>query len=74
MNNDTLKNKTLLVIIVTLLTMFLEIGFGILSGSMSLTADGVHMATHVFALSITYAVCHIIYNKNPYNYSYKKYI
>lgn len=60
MNNDTLKNKTLLVIIVTLLTMFLEIGFGILSGSMSLTADGVHMATHVFALSITYAVCHII--------------
>ena len=60
MNNNTLKNKTLLVIIVTLLTMFSEIGFGIISGSMALTADGFHMATHALALSITFAVCHII--------------
>ena len=29
MDNEILKNKTLLVIIVTLLTMFAEIGFGI---------------------------------------------
>ena len=33
MNNDTLKNKTFLVIIVTLLTMFLEIGCGNLDES-----------------------------------------
>ena len=60
MDNKTLKNKTLLVILVTIVTMFLEIGYGIISGSMALTADGFHMATHVLALSITFAVCHIV--------------
>ena len=48
MDNKTLKNKTLLVILVTIATMCLEIGYGF------------HMATHVLALSITYAVCHIV--------------
>ena len=60
MDNKTLKNKTLLVILITLITMFLEIGYGIISKSMALTADGFHMATHILALSITFAVCHII--------------
>ncbi len=60
MNNETLKNKTLLVIIITLITMILEITFGLISGSMALTADGLHMATHALALGITFAVCHII--------------
>lgn len=60
MDNSTLKNKTLLVIVVTLITMVLEISFGIISKSMALTADGFHMATHVIALSITFLVCHII--------------
>lgn len=59
MDNNTLKKKTLLVIVVTLITMILEIGFGIISKSMALTADGFHMATHVLALSITFVVCHI---------------
>lgn len=60
MDNVTLKNKTLMVIIVTIVTMILEIFYGILSKSMALTADGFHMATHVLALSITFAVCHIV--------------
>ncbi|MBQ8870673.1 MAG: cation transporter [Alphaproteobacteria bacterium] len=60
MDNTTLKNKTLSVILVTIVTMFLEIGYGIISHSMALTADGFHMATHVLALSITYMVCHIV--------------
>ncbi|MBQ7304306.1 MAG: cation transporter [Alphaproteobacteria bacterium] len=60
MDNKTLKNKTLLVIIVTLVTMALEICFGIMSKSMALTADGFHMATHALALSITFVVCHIV--------------
>lgn len=60
MNNETLKNKTLLVIVVTLLTMAAEIFFGIFTGSMALTADGFHMGTHALALSITFLVCHIV--------------
>lgn len=60
MDNNVLKNKTLLVIIVTLITMIAEISFGILTGSMALTADGFHMGTHALALSITFAVCQVI--------------
>ena len=60
MDNNVLKNKTLLVIIVTLLTMVAEIAFGIITNSMALTADGFHMGTHAFALSITFAVCVVV--------------
>ena len=48
------ENKTLLVIILTLITMAAEIGFGYLTNSMALLADGWHMGTHAFALSITF--------------------
>lgn len=60
MDNNTLKTKTLLVIIVTLLTMAAEIAFGIITKSMALTADGFHMGTHAIALSITFLVCTVI--------------
>ena len=60
MDNDLLKNKTLLVIIVTLITMAAEINFGILTKSMALTADGFHMGTHALALFITFLVCSVI--------------
>lgn len=60
MDNDLLKNKTLLVIIVTLITMAAEISFGILTKSMALTADGFHMGTHALALFITFLVCSVI--------------
>jgi len=52
MNNN--ERKTLIVIILTVLTMFTEIFFGYLSRSMALLADGWHMGTHAFALSITF--------------------
>ena len=54
MSNNEAKNKTLLVIILTLVTMVFEIFFGIVTRSMALTADGWHMGTHAFALSITF--------------------
>ena len=60
MDNEKLKNKTLLVIIVTLITMAAEISFGILTKSMALTADGFHMGTHALALFITFLVCMVI--------------
>ena len=54
MSHSEAKNKTLLVIILTLITMFAEIFFGLITRSMALTADGWHMGTHAFALSITF--------------------
>lgn len=57
MDNKLLKTKTLVVIVITLLTMIAEIYFGIVSHSMALTADGFHMGTHALALAITFFVC-----------------
>ena len=59
MDNVKLKRKTLLVIIVTVITMFAEIYFGIITNSMGLTADGFHMGTHAIALLITFIICSI---------------
>ncbi len=57
MDNNTLKRKTTLVIIVTFLMMVAEIYYGIITNSMGLTADGVHMGTHVIAFAISLLVC-----------------
>lgn len=57
MDNKLLKTKTMIVIIVTLITMFAEIYFGIITKSMALIADGFHMGTHAAALSITFIIC-----------------
>ena len=48
------ERKTLIVIIFTVVTMFVEIFFGYISNSMALLADGCHMGTHAFALSIAF--------------------
>jgi len=47
------EKVTLAVVIITLITMAVEIVAGILSGSMALLSDGVHMGTHAVALLIT---------------------
>lgn len=44
--------RTLIVILLTAITMVLEIAAGIVYGSMALLADGLHMASHAAALSI----------------------
>ena len=48
------ERKTLYVILLTGLTMCVEVIAGFLTGSMALLADGWHMGTHTFALGITY--------------------
>jgi cation diffusion facilitator family transporter len=56
-SQDQLKNneqKTLVVIVITFVMMIGEIVMGNLTGSMALTADGWHMASHAGALAITY--------------------
>lgn len=57
MDNTLLKNKTLIVIVITILTMIAEIYYGIITHSMALTADGFHMGTHALALGITFIIC-----------------
>ncbi len=49
------EKVTLIVVIITLLTMFVEIIAGVISGSMALLSDGIHMGTHALALFITLA-------------------
>ena len=46
------ERRTWIVVAITAVTMVVEIVAGLVTGSMALTADGWHMATHVFALSI----------------------
>ena len=46
------ERRTWMVVAITAVTMVAEIVAGWLTGSMALTADGWHMATHVVALSI----------------------
>src|SRR5258706_8499388 len=46
------ERRTWIVVGITAVTMVVEIVAGLVTGSMALTADGGHMATHVFALSI----------------------
>jgi cation diffusion facilitator family transporter len=47
------ERRTLLVIIITASMMIVEIVAGIIFGSMALLADGLHMASHAIALTIT---------------------
>jgi cation diffusion facilitator family transporter len=54
---DSRKNETvtLIVVVITLITMAVEIIAGLISGSMALLSDGIHMGTHALALFITLA-------------------
>jgi cation diffusion facilitator family transporter len=47
------ERRTRLVLVLTFLTMILEITAGVIFGSMALLADGWHMGTHVAAFMIT---------------------
>ena len=47
------ERRTRLVLVLTLLTMILEVTTGVVFGSMALLADGWHMGTHVAAFMIT---------------------
>lgn len=51
--NETGEKRTLYVLILTAITMVVEIVAGVMFGSMALLADGWHMGTHVAAFMIT---------------------
>ncbi len=48
------EQRTLLVIIITGIMMVAEIIAGIIFGSMALTADGIHMGSHMVGLGVTF--------------------
>jgi cation diffusion facilitator family transporter len=48
------ENKTRIVVILTAVTMVAEIFFGYWTNSMALLVDGYHMASHVFALGLSW--------------------
>lgn len=50
---DANERRTIFVVILTFITMAVEISYGYITGSMALLADGWHMASHVGALSIS---------------------
>ncbi len=53
-NKEQIEKKTLIVVLITFAMMIAEIAAGLLSNSMALFADGVHMGTHAFALGISF--------------------
>ena len=50
------EKKTIFVVILTFITMIVEIFYGYITGSMALLADGWHMGSHVGALAISIIV------------------
>ena len=65
--NPVNEKKTLIVILLTLITMAAEIVFGYITNSMALLADGFHMGTHALALGLTFAAYVLIrkFEGNP---------
>jgi cation diffusion facilitator family transporter len=47
------ERKTRIVVLITVMTMILEIVYGRYANSMALLAEGWHMSTHVFAIGLT---------------------
>lgn len=47
------ERRTLIVILITAVTMVLEVAAGIVFGSMALLADGLHMGSHASALTVS---------------------
>ncbi|NNK84663.1 MAG: CDF family Co(II)/Ni(II) efflux transporter DmeF [Desulfobacterales bacterium] len=55
------ESRTLLVVLLTSLTMVIEIVAGYWTGSMALLADGWHMGTHTLALGLSYVAYRLAY-------------
>ena len=64
--NASNERRTLLVVLLTGVTMAVEIIAGHLTGSMALLADGWHMGTHAFALGISY-VAYLLARKHKHS-------
>lgn len=62
MGHHNHEKKTMWVVMLTALTMVVEIVFGLSTKSMALLADGIHMGSHVLAIGLSW-VAYIIVRK-----------
>ena len=53
-HHKSFERKTLWVVLLTFVTMIVEIFFGIYTHSMALLADGIHMGSHVLAIGLSW--------------------
>lgn len=53
-NNHNYENKTMWVVLLTAITMVVEIIYGLTTKSMALLADGIHMGSHVLAIGLSW--------------------
>lgn len=65
-NKEHIEKKTLMVVILTFIMMIAEIAFGLMTNSMALFADGLHMGTHTFALGVS-LLAYILARKHSKN-------
>lgn len=73
--NAIYERKTKVVVFIAALMMFAEIGFGYYTNSMALLADGWHMASHTFALGLTwiaYVICRKYANGKKFSFNSDK--
>jgi cation diffusion facilitator family transporter len=54
------ENKTMWVVLLTAVTMVVEIIFGLTTKSMALLADGIHMGSHVLAIGLSWGAYIIV--------------
>ncbi len=64
------EQKTMWVVLVTAITMVVEIFFGITTRSMALLADGIHMGSHVLAIGLSW-MAYILVRKLSANGKFK---
>ena len=57
---DIKKKKTAWVLLISLVTMVLEISYGYIANSMSLLSDGWHMSSHVVAIGASWLAYHYV--------------
>lgn len=63
------EKQTLWVVLLTAVTMVVEVVFGLLTNSMALLADGIHMGSHVLAIGLSWAA-YIFVRKNAHKGQY----
>lgn len=64
------ERKTLWVVVITAVTMVVEIFFGLTTKSMALLADGIHMGSHVLAIGLSW-IAYVIVRRISANGHYK---
>jgi cation diffusion facilitator family transporter len=69
-HNHTHEHKTRWVVLLTAITMVVEIFFGLTTKSMALLADGIHMGSHVLAIGLSW-LAYVIVRRLSTNLSFK---